>query len=288
MDIRQLRYFVAVVDEKTVTAAAARLNMTQPPLTAQLHSLEDELGCRLFRHEGRYLHLTEAGEHLYRRATEILGMCDSAREEIANFRDGLAGTLRIGVVSSVQGPSFATDLRRFHEQHPAVRFSIHSGNTYELLTLLQNNQVDLAMIRTPFDANGLQVLQLENEPIVAIADKNYFDGHADKELSIPELAEFPLILYRRWEKIIRSAFESDGSHPNVLCVNDDAQMTALLAREGVGVGLLPASAVEKTLPANMTVLGIRCDALRSRIALVHSSARALPKPAQLFWEMMKS
>ena len=101
MEIRQLIYFVTAVEEKTVTAAAEKLHMTQPPLTMQLHALEEELGCKLFRREGRTLCLTDAGQHMYRRATGILALCDDARREMSDYRLGTAGVLRIGVISSV-------------------------------------------------------------------------------------------------------------------------------------------------------------------------------------------
>ena len=99
MELRQLRYFSAVVEEGTVTGAARRLNMTQPPLTAQLHALEEELGCTLFRREGRRLRLTDAGQTFYQRACTILGMCNATAAEMEHFQEGTAGTLRIGVVS---------------------------------------------------------------------------------------------------------------------------------------------------------------------------------------------
>lgn len=99
MDIRQLTYFVAAVEEKTITAAAEKLHMTQPPLTMQLHMLEDELGCKLFRRDGRTLSLTDAGQHFYSRALEIIGMCDSAKSEMNDYRSGNAGELRIGAIS---------------------------------------------------------------------------------------------------------------------------------------------------------------------------------------------
>ena len=82
MELRQLRYFVTVVEEKTVTAAAEKLNMTQPPLTAQLKLLEKELNCSLFQRKGRRLQVTEAGKHFYQKAAVILGMCDAAAKEM--------------------------------------------------------------------------------------------------------------------------------------------------------------------------------------------------------------
>ena len=88
MDLRTLQYFVTIVEEKTITAAAEKLHMTQPPLTMQLHALERELGCSLFRREGRGLKLTDAGRQMYRRATEILNMCANAKQEMTEYRLG--------------------------------------------------------------------------------------------------------------------------------------------------------------------------------------------------------
>ena len=121
MDIRQLVYFVTTVEEKTVTSAAEKLHMTQPPLTMQLHMLEDELGCKLFRRDGRTLSLTDAGQHFYSRALEIIGMCDSAKSEMNDYRSGNAGELRIGAISSVRGTLFTDWIKDYHDKYPYVK-----------------------------------------------------------------------------------------------------------------------------------------------------------------------
>ena len=121
MDIRQLRYFTAIVEEGTLTGAAKRLNMTQPPLTAQLKLLEEELRCPLFTREGNRLHLTAAGHHFYERALRILGMCDAAVTEMADFQEGAAGTLRIGVISSVKDQLFTQWVHSYWEKYPNIR-----------------------------------------------------------------------------------------------------------------------------------------------------------------------
>ena len=124
MDIRQLTYFVAAVEEKTITAAAEKLHMTQPPLTMQLHMLEDELGCKLFRRDGRTLSLTDAGQHFYSRALEIIGMCDSAKSEMNDYRSGNAGELRIGAISSVRGTLFTDWIKDYHDKFENEYFQL--------------------------------------------------------------------------------------------------------------------------------------------------------------------
>ena len=100
MDIRQLTYFMVIAEEGQITAAARRLHMAQPPLSQQMKALEEELGVQLLQREPRSVTLTDAGEILYRRARQIVTLTDSTRREIADFKNGLRGTLSIGTVSS--------------------------------------------------------------------------------------------------------------------------------------------------------------------------------------------
>ena len=291
MDIRQLRYFTAIVEEGTLTGAARRLNMTQPPLTAQLKLLEDELKCPLFTRDGKRLHLTEAGHHFYERALRILGMCDAAVTEMADFQEGTAGTLRIGVISSVKDQLFPQWIGRFWKKYPNIRYEIYSANTYQLLEQLQNGQIDLALVRTPFSKTQMDILYIKKEPFLAIGHSSFFPCHKESALTVKDLENTPLILYRRWEEMLKMRFETEGISPRILCCNDDAQTTLALASLGMGVGLLPASGAPESLPSQ-TSLEIELRFLKeknlySQIALVCRKKSQLPNSARLFWEMIE-
>lgn len=289
MEIRQLRYFTAVVEEGTVIGAARKLNMTQPPLTAQIHSLEEELGCALFLHEGRRLHLTEAGRTFYQRACTILGMCSATTVEMEHFRTGNAGTLRIGVVSSVQGTLFMEWISRFALSHPQIRHEIYSANTYQLLEQLRLEQLDLTIVRTPFSAPEAEILPLGKEAMMAVGLPSLFEDPAGirSSIALPALADKPLVLYRRWEQILLSRFEAAGCTPQIFCCNDDAQTTLAFAKKGLGVGILPASAISQVDKASLRALEIDDSALTTEIALLCRNRSKLPQVAKLFWEMME-
>lgn len=287
MDIRQLRYFVTVVEEQTLTAAAKQLHMTQPPLTAQIHLLEEELGCKLFRHEGRRIYLTEAGQHFYSRAAEILGMCDSVKQEMQDYESGTFGTLRIGVISSVQGTLFANWIKNYRQRYPAVMIAIHSGNTYELLSRLQNRQIDLAIVRSPFSQDGLDILHIHRESMLAVGHASFFPDSASGTITISELASKPLILYRRWQKSVEACFEAYACSPRICCLNDDAKMTLLLTMQGLGVGLLHPSALEQEIVSPIELRTIPEASLSSEISLICQNERQLPKTAKLFWELIE-
>lgn len=290
MDIKQLHYFTTVVEEKTVTAAAEKLHMTQPPLTMQLHALESELGCKLFGRKGRTLSLTDAGQHMYRRALEIIGMCDNAQREMKDYRNGTVGTLRIGVISSVQGTLFTKILKEYHDRYPNIKISVFSANTYQLLEKLQNREIDTAITRTPFSAAKLHAEYIRTEEIHAIGKSEFFGKAAagGTDITLAELARLPLIIYRRWQKVIESVFESAGLSPNICCVNDDARMTLLLALNGLGVGLLHPSAIPSEYGSDISVMRLPEKALTSRIALVCADKDSLPEPAALFHRLVKA
>mgnify|MGYP002770322288 FL=1 len=290
MDIKQLHYFTTVVEEKTVTAAAEKLHMTQPPLTMQLHALESELGCKLFERKGRTLSLTDAGQHMYRRALEIIGMCDNAQREMKDYRNGTVGTLRIGVISSVQGTLFTKILKEYHDRYPNIKISVFSANTYQLLEKLQNREIDTAITRTPFSAAKLHAEYIRTEEIHAIGKSDFFGKAAagGTDITLAELARLPLIIYRRWQKVIESVFESAGLSPNICCVNDDARMTLLLALNGLGVGLLHPSAIPSEYGGDISVMRLPEKALTSRIALVCADKDSLPEPAALFHRLVKA
>lgn len=290
MDIKQLHYFTTVVEEKTVTAAAEKLHMTQPPLTMQLHALESELGCKLFERKGRTLSLTDAGQHMYRRALEIIGMCDNAQREMKDYRNGTVGTLRIGVISSVQGTLFTKILKEYHDRYPNIKISVFSANTYQLLEKLQNREIDTAITRTPFSAAKLHAEYIRTEEILAIGKSDFFGKAAagGTDITLAELARLPLIIYRRWQKVIESVFESAGLSPNICCVNDDARMTLLLALNGLGVGLLHPSAIPSEYGGDISVMRLPEKALTSRIALVCADKDSLPEPAALFHRLVKA
>lgn len=285
MDIRQLHYFITIVEEKTVTAAAEKLRMTQPPLTIQLHMLEEELGCKLFRREGRNLKLTDAGRHMYKRAVEISGMCDNAKREMREYQSGTRGTLRIGVISSVRGTVFINWIKKYHEMYKDVKISVFSANTYQLIEKLQNREIDMAITRTPFAAAELETDFIKREEICAIGHKSYFTDIKGEEITLLKLSKLPLIIYRRWQKVIENAFAGEGLTANVCCVNDDALMTLNLSMQKMGVGLLHPSAIPEKISQSFRVIPLHEKALSSEIALVCNDKKTLSEPAVLFWKL---
>lgn len=282
MDIRQLRDFKAVVDNGTVTAAAQALHLSQPPLTAQIHLLEEELGCQLFERTTRRMQLTEAGRLLYDRACDILSLCASTRSEMADFLSGGTGTLRIGIASSLLGSQFFSWLKDYRAQNPGVRFALREANTYQLLDAVRSGQAELAFVRRPFSAADLNCIPLRSDPVCAVGLPEFLS--AAPSVDLRSLDGRPLLLYRRWETILRDAFQAQQLRPFFLCVADDARTVVRMAEEGLGIGIVPGSILPEG--GSLRVLPLEEPSLRSEVCAVTRQNVYLTAAARQFLKLV--
>ena len=150
MELRHLRYFVAVAEEGSVTRAARRLGLQQPPLSQQLRALEAEIGVPLFDREPRRVVLNEAGRLFLRSARALLAGSQEAVEQVRRFHRGEEGRVAIGFTSSASLHPLAPRLiRAFRDRYPLVRFEVEESETYALLLALEEHRIDVAMLRIP-------------------------------------------------------------------------------------------------------------------------------------------
>lgn len=311
MDLRQLAYFVAVVDKGTISAAAKSLYMSQPPLSLQIQALEQEFGVSLFDRSTRRMRLTEAGRVLYARARDILDVCSSVKSEMADMQRGVSGTMRLGVVSSICSPFLFRRLKDFCEKDARrkVRLQLYEADTYRLLEMVRGRQVELAFVRTPFAAEDLQKVVFQREPLYAAGLPMFFrdeiplafglgsglgsDSGSEKSpnktlpsVSLQFLASHPIIFYRRWEQILLDIFQTASVTPDVFCVSDDARTTLSLAKAGFGLGIIPQSILEGNSGECMA-LPISHPELVSDICAVYREDTYMSQLTQLFLEELQ-
>ncbi len=286
MDFKQLRYFVAVVEEGTISAAAKKLFLTQPPLSTQIRLLEDELGCSLFQRGQRQITLTGAGKLLYEKATILLEMRQNARQEVTELAGAEAGTVRIGVVSSVICPMATGWIADFSREHPEVSFAITEANTYQLLDKLRANLLQIAIVRTPYAAEDMRARPIRMESLVAVGQRDLLDGDAP-DISLEALSGMPVVLYRRWEPVLKDLFAASGLILREKCVCDDARTAMDLVTGGVGVGLVPESAALLAADSPVVCKRMQGGAIDSRIDLIRRADAALPACVSLFYDYIE-
>lgn len=163
MDLKSLRYFLAIADEGSISAAAESLNLSQPNISRQMTLLEKELGAKLFERGSRRIVLTEEGTLLRRRAVEILQLADTAVTEIGSAGKDVIGTVRIGCGETDAMRVVARAIRRFSETHPMVRFELHSGNAEDVSDLLERGLVDFGVLIEPTDKTRYDYLSFPTD-----------------------------------------------------------------------------------------------------------------------------
>lgn len=242
MDIRTLRYFVTVAEELNITKAAQKLHMSQPPLSAQIKGLENELDTVLFIRGNRQLKLTESGQLLYRRAKEILSLTEKTESEIHSMGEGMRGTIAIGLVEGMAPDIAAEWFARFLSIYPNIRFRILDGSTDDLLEKLRSGLISLAVITTPCDHSLLHSFYVGKERMTALMSKMHplaaSEGH---EISIADLDGESLIVPSRKALIERifKWFKAVGAEPRIVCEMDSYLDAAALAGKNVGISIYP-------------------------------------------------
>ncbi|MCI7814240.1 MAG: LysR family transcriptional regulator [Lachnospiraceae bacterium] len=288
MDLKRLYYFVTVVNEGNISHAAKKLHMSQPPLSTQMHLLEKELSCTLFERGSRQIHLTEAGKLLYERALTMLELSSQTKKELLDYQNGTTGSLRLGVISSVSCTFLNQWIKSFHHQRPEIHFELFEANTYQLLEQLKANIIEIAIVRTPFHSASFECIFFQEEPMLAVGHRIYFDDLPQHEISLRQLYQKPLILYRRWEAIILEQFQLHHLHPQILCKNDDARTTAYWADAGLGIGIIPASALKLVQNPDTLCRELRDPELHSKISVIYNKNGYLSPVAREFLTFLQS
>lgn len=284
MDLKQLRYFTTVVEEGTISAAAKKLYISQPPLSTQMKLLERELGCPLFERGQKNIRLTETGRLLYDRAQNLLRMEASMRQDIEACARTEKDTIRIGVVSSVVCTRAGEWISDFLKKNGGVTIEISESNTYSLIEKLRTDQIHAALVRTPFPENEFKVHSLSREKMIAVCAKRRLPDTVTMSI----LSQYPLILYRRWETIIKESFEHNSLEPRFICICDDARTAVDLAERDVGVSLVPGSAAGLLHAEKAEFHTIADCPIETEIVLIYKENAYFPESMKSFIDHLKS
>jgi len=251
MELRHLRYFTVVAEELHFGRAAARLNMSQPPLSQQIRNLETEIGAQLLNRGNRRVTLTSAGSAFLRRARAILNDAENAAAEAGRIAAGLESTISIGYMSAAMLDQFVPILHHFRKEFPAANVQLRQMASPDQLKALLVGKLDLAFVDVPPKGGALQV----NDQLVAAetawreafvaALPNWHRLANRPRLSLAELADDEFVLPPRepasgfYDQVI-ALCQKTGFSPNVVRQADVLPVTVSLVAAGYGVSVVPA------------------------------------------------
>ncbi|MCU0542904.1 MAG: LysR family transcriptional regulator [Oscillatoriaceae cyanobacterium Prado104] len=244
MELRHLRYFIAVAEELNFTRAAEKLHMAQPPLSQQIQQLEEELGFQLFHRTKRTVTLTEAGQVFFEEAQNILQQVEKAIQLGKQTSRGELGQLTIGFVSSAAHNVVPAMVRAFRTQHPGVKLELRELTTDEQLQRLLDGRIDIGFVRPPVDEAVNSEIVFEESLMVALPVTHPM-ARRDR-VQLRSLSGEPFILFPRslapglYDPIV-SFCQQAGFSPIIGQEATQMQTIVSLVAAEMGVAIVPAS-----------------------------------------------
>ena len=288
MDLRQLRYLVALADERHFTRAAEREHVAQPALSQQIRKLEDELGVALVERTTRRVTITEAGAMLVGRARRILAELEAANAEIQSLTGMETGHVSVGTMHTMGPVDVTLALAIFHQRHPAIELTVREQSSEELAEMLRNDELDLAFLSVTgrVESHGLGLHELVSEELVAVLPESHRLA-ARRRLRVRELEDEEFISYRegaRLRELLVEAGREAGFEPRIKLESNESQRIRRLVARGMGVALLPRS--DAVGPgADVAVVDVAQPSLARAITLAWRRERRHPPAVTEFIQL---
>jgi DNA-binding transcriptional LysR family regulator len=289
MELRQIQYFVALYEERSVTRAARRLNIVQPALSMQMTKLEENWGHQLFIRHARGVEPTPVGDQMYKLFLPILADFYKAKERLTQQPGLLKGHVRVGLIKSVAQNALVTTLLDFQHEHPMVTLSIEEGLTDYLVQSTLAGMLDAAVTNTPKRLVGLETEIVLDEPMLLVVGANHhklpsvvsFESLSTLNLALPTQSHGLRRLIDHW------------AHERGLSLVPAIEIDAMIALGGVVAGgayaaLMPASVVRYVnRDQQLAVHTLGDQTFRRQVVCLTNVARPMSESAQVFVQLLK-
>jgi DNA-binding transcriptional LysR family regulator len=252
MELRHLRYFTTLAEELNFRRAAEKLHIAQPALSAQIRSLEEDLGVTLFQRTTRKVELTLSGRVFLTEARNVLNSAANAEQRARQAEAGLVGTLRLGIIAPTANPWLANILRRFQQQFPAVQLSLFDLTSIEQIRRLRDNELDAGLLRPPVGYPELEFKFVEeSRQILALPI-----GHRlfkKRKLDWPDFDKEPLVMMNPnvqhgYYDAFLTACSRARAKPRIAQYANDIQTKMWLISAGFGIAPTTATLAEVKRP----------------------------------------
>lgn len=252
LEIRHLRYFVAVAEELSFSKAALRLHMSQPPLSQQIKALEEGMGVQLFDRSRREVHLTEAGRVFLIESKRILSSLEQAVGLSVRAASVDAGKLRVGLVTTALFHLLPAIHKRVAQQFPAIELNIYDMSSRDQIEAIQRGRLDIGIVHSCTEVSGINKIPLFTEPFVLALPAGH-ELASEIAIDTATIEKYPLIAFSR--DYAPSLYDAQlacclarGFRPNLVHSARSAFTIFLLIRQGFGISLVPKLYSKVTVP----------------------------------------
>lgn len=288
MELRELKYFLAVAREESISKAAEVLFVTQPNLSRQMQNLEKEIGQQLFIRGSRKITLTDAGVLLYKRAKEIIDLCNKAESELNAPITDISGDIYIGGGESYAMNLIAKAAHSVQEQYPNVRFHLFSGDTIAVSEKLDKGLIDFGIFIEPADLTKYDYLRLPLTDTWGVLMRKD-SPLAEKDYIMPEdLWDKPLICSKHSldKSIISDWFCKNSGGLNIVATYNLLYNASILVEEGIGYAICLDKIIRTDENSNLCFRPLY-PKLESHLDIVWKKYQVFPKCAQIFLKFLQ-
>lgn len=288
MEIRVLKYFLAVAREQNISNASEVLHITQPTLSRQLKDLEDEIGTTLFIRGKRKITLTEDGILFRKRAEEIIDLVDKTESEFTNLSDNVSGEIFIGGGETL-GMNFIADiLNKLHQDYPNIRYNIFSGNGDDVCEKLDNGLLDFGVLLEPIDITKYSYLKLPYYDTWGLLMKKDSELAKHDVINPKDLINKPLIYSRQnlVKNILSNWIGTDYENLNVVGSYNLIFNAALMVKAGLGYALCFDKLIDTTANQDLCFRPL-ANSEHSNLILAWKKYQVFSKPAEKFLNEIK-
>lgn len=286
MNLHRLRCFIKVVEEGSITKAAAALQMTQPPLSIMIRKFEEELGVTLFNRSGRFLELTPSGRFLYEQGKELIDISDSTERKLVEYDEGFRGKVNVGCSTSASLFLLPNIVQKMQEETPYIQTHVQEGNTSYILEGLRNLTIDIGIVRSSITTEDIQTSNLLTEPILLALPPDH-ELCKKESITMSDLKDERFLLPTTTHglglsDIIIGACQDSGFSPNVIYWGTEVLPMLLMVERGAGICFVP-NCFSQFKQASMPVLRqIESPVLETKLNVIRLRGRYMSSVTERF------
>lgn len=288
MQLHQLRYVVAIAEETSFTRAAARLHVAQPSVSAAVRALEAELGTPLFDRARGAVSLTAAGEVLLPYARTVLADCEAARLGVRDLQGLRRGHLAVGATPSLVTNVLPPVLVRFHQLYPGVSLQLHEAGSGDLVALLGQGRLDLALVILPVPHAWVRTVTLFDEELVLAVPRTHPLAERER-IRVADLDRLPLVMFRDGydlREATLAACREAGVRPTLALEGGEMDGVLALAAAGLGAAVVPAGVVGED--ARLRAVRFDAPGLRRTVGLATRADRTPSRATRVLAEALQA
>jgi len=273
MELRHLKYFLAVAEELNFTKASEKLFISQPPLSRQIMELEEELQARLFNRNNKKVELTEAGKYFEKEVKELFQDLERISVKTKKIAENVSGEFRIAYISSIYSSVISDLIKHLKEQFPYVNFKLFEVSTTKQISALEQGKIELGIIRSPIKSPKIKAQLWFKDGFSVVYNKNLIQIKSEEE--IPKLKDETFVFFNKdyaphYHDILLELCAFYGFEPQVVHESNNINSIVQLVKNGLGISIVPSNIAKNNQDAEIGFIELKKVNLFTDVSLITS------------------